>query len=231
MGAGRGPTEVRRWLARRTLQAALTLLIALVLLFLLIHVLPGDPLAREGERALTPQQTEALRARYGLDRPLIGQLAAFLGGLVQGRPRRVDPVRPAGDRAAAGTAARPRSCSAARCCCSTSCSASGWASPGGAARTAVRIAGSPPCRSLATPCRRSGWGSCWPGFVGVHWRLLPRGRHAGPAAGADAGSLTRAVDVLRHLVLPAITLSMRQHRRRPCGISAPPCWRCSAFLI
>jgi len=37
---------VRRWLVRRTLQAALTLVIALVLLLLVVHILPGDPLAR-----------------------------------------------------------------------------------------------------------------------------------------------------------------------------------------
>src|SRR5690349_11992269 len=73
-----------RWLGRRVLQAALTLAIALVLLFLLVHVLPGDPLSREGDRALTPQQIEALRARYGLDRPLGGQLLVFLGGLLRG---------------------------------------------------------------------------------------------------------------------------------------------------
>ena len=69
---------------RRTLQAALTLALALVLLFLLVHVLPGDPLAREGDRALTPQQIEALRARYGLDLPLAGQLLTFLAGLGRG---------------------------------------------------------------------------------------------------------------------------------------------------
>ena len=75
---------MQRWLLRRTLQAALTLAIALILLFLLVHVLPGDPLAREGDRALTPQQVEALRARYGLDRPLASQLLVFLTGIAKG---------------------------------------------------------------------------------------------------------------------------------------------------
>ena len=80
-GRGRA-TEVRRWLARRTLQAALTLLIALVLLFLLIHVLPGDPLSPARASApLTAAADRGARARYGLDRPLSHQLGAFLGGL------------------------------------------------------------------------------------------------------------------------------------------------------
>jgi peptide/nickel transport system permease protein len=76
---------VRRWLVRRTLQAALTLAVAVVLLFLLTHLLPGDPLAREGtSRPLTPAQREALSARYGLDRPWLEQLGTFAGGLARG---------------------------------------------------------------------------------------------------------------------------------------------------
>jgi peptide/nickel transport system permease protein len=49
------------------------------------HVLPGDPLSREGGgRPLSAAQLEALRARYGLDRSLHEQLGAFLGGLARG---------------------------------------------------------------------------------------------------------------------------------------------------
>ena len=58
---------MRRWLVRRTLQAGLTLLVALVLLFLLTHILPGDPLSREADRPLTAAQIAGLRARYGLE--------------------------------------------------------------------------------------------------------------------------------------------------------------------
>ena len=76
---------MRRWLVLRLLQALLTLLLAIVLLFLLTHILPGDPLAREGSSmALTPAQRAALTARYGLDRPLHAQLASFLSGLARG---------------------------------------------------------------------------------------------------------------------------------------------------
>ena len=67
-------------------------------------------------------------------------------------------------------------------------------------------------------------------LVGVKWRLLPPGGMQDPLL-APVRPWPRAVDVLRHLVLPALTLVGGEHRRRPCGTSAPPCWRCSAFLI
>ena len=76
---------MRRWLLRRALQSLVTLTVALVILFLLMHILPGDPLSRVGEgRPLTPEQIQALLDRYGLNRPLLEQLWSFIVGLVHG---------------------------------------------------------------------------------------------------------------------------------------------------
>ncbi len=76
---------MRRWLLHRTAQALITLAIALALVFLLMRLAPGDPLSRLSEdRPLTPTQIEDLRKRYGLDRPVGAQFAAFLRGLVRG---------------------------------------------------------------------------------------------------------------------------------------------------
>jgi len=53
------------------------------LVFLLIHVAPGDPVeAMLGESA-RPADRQALRAALGLDRPLAEQYLRYLGGLVR----------------------------------------------------------------------------------------------------------------------------------------------------
>jgi peptide/nickel transport system permease protein len=196
---------VRRWLARRTLQAALTLLIALVLLFLLIHVLPGDPLAREGERALTPQQTEALRARYGLDRPLIGQLAAFLGGLTRGDLGvSIQYGRPVTELLLERL---PATALLGGTVLLLNFVLGVWLGVRQAVRKDSREDRWITTLSLAGYATPSFWlGMVLAGFVGVRWRLLPPGGMRDPLG--TGGTLATAVDVLRHLILPAITLSV-----------------------
>jgi peptide/nickel transport system permease protein len=196
---------VRRWLARRTLQAALTLVIALVLLFLLIHVLPGDPLAREGERALTPQQTEALRARYGLDRPLIGQLAAFLGGLTRGDLGvSIQYGRPVTELLLERL---PATALLGGTVLLLNFVLGIWLGVRQAVRKDSREDRWITTLSLAGYATPSFWlGMVLAGFVGVRWRLLPPGGMRDPLG--TGGTLATAVDVLRHLILPAITLSV-----------------------
>jgi len=61
-----------------------TMLAAASLVFLLIHLVPGDPVdVMLGENAQGADR-EALRRTLGLDRPLTVQYAAFLGGIVTG---------------------------------------------------------------------------------------------------------------------------------------------------
>jgi peptide/nickel transport system permease protein len=196
---------VRRWLVRRTLQAALTLLIALVLLFLLIHVLPGDPLAREGERALTPQQTEALRARYGLDRPLIGQLAAFLGGLVKGDLGvSIQYGRPVTELLLERL---PATALLGGTVLLLNFVFGVWLGVRQAVRKDSREDRWITTLSLAGYATPSFWlGIVLAGFVGVRWRLLPPAGMRDPLG--SGGTIATAVDVLRHLILPAITLSI-----------------------
>ncbi|MEP6744710.1 MAG: ABC transporter permease [Gemmatimonadota bacterium] len=71
-----------RWLARRAAQGVLTWAVAVIALFLLVRLLPGDPLAAANE--LPPETQEALRRLDGLDQPLLTQLGHFLGGLFHG---------------------------------------------------------------------------------------------------------------------------------------------------
>jgi peptide/nickel transport system permease protein len=68
-------------------QYGLVLLVATTVNFLLPHLAPGDPVTYRygGETAgLTPEQLTEVRARYGLDEPLLEQYAGFWSGLVRG---------------------------------------------------------------------------------------------------------------------------------------------------
>ena len=69
---------------RRVLGAVPTLLGVATLIFLMIHLVPGDPVeAMLGEYA-APSAREELRSQLGLDKPLHEQYLGFLGGLVTG---------------------------------------------------------------------------------------------------------------------------------------------------
>lgn len=76
---------MRRWLLRRSLQAAGTLVLAAVAAFVLMRLAPGDPLAHLSEdKPVPPEAVAQLRARYGLDQPIGRQFAAFAAGLARG---------------------------------------------------------------------------------------------------------------------------------------------------
>jgi peptide/nickel transport system permease protein len=75
---------VFRFLARRLLLTIPVFFGVATVVFLLIHLIPGDPVqAMLGESA-APADIAVLRGRLGLDRPLIVQYGAFLQGLVTG---------------------------------------------------------------------------------------------------------------------------------------------------
>ena len=196
---------MRRWLVRRTLQAAVTLMVALVLLFLLAHVLPGDPLSRQGEaHPLTAGQLEALRARYGLDRPLLAQLGTFLLGLARGDlGLSIEYGRPVtgllAERLPAtlllgGTVLLLNFTLGlwlgVRQAVKKGTAEDGWL-------TTLSLAG------YATPSFWLGLVLAW--LVGIRWHLLPPAGMRDPLA--EGGILAGTADVLRHLLLPALTLS------------------------
>ncbi len=73
-------------IARRTFYAASLVLAVVVLNFLLIHLAPGDPaevLAGEMGGA-TEEMLREIRAAYGLDKPLASQLVIYLKNVLQG---------------------------------------------------------------------------------------------------------------------------------------------------
>jgi peptide/nickel transport system permease protein len=76
-----------RRIGRRLLEIVLTLLGVAILVFVTLRVVPGDQItASMGTEAgnLTPDQMAALRAYYGIDRPVVEQFLGWLGSLLQG---------------------------------------------------------------------------------------------------------------------------------------------------
>jgi peptide/nickel transport system permease protein len=69
-----------RHLARRVVQIVPTMLGALVLVFVVMRVLPGDPAIALLGTAATPDAVAALRRDLGVDRPLLDQFVAYLTG-------------------------------------------------------------------------------------------------------------------------------------------------------
>jgi peptide/nickel transport system permease protein len=75
---------MRHYLVRRALAFALTLLFVSFVTFVVVYVIPGDPaeiiLGTEGN----PEALAALRAKLGLDRPLLSQYMRWLGSALTG---------------------------------------------------------------------------------------------------------------------------------------------------
>lgn len=72
------------YVGRRLAQIVPTLMLAVVLVFVLAHLLPGDPaIALLGERA-TSEAVERMRQTMGVDRPVLQQFALYLRSLLAG---------------------------------------------------------------------------------------------------------------------------------------------------
>jgi peptide/nickel transport system permease protein len=197
---------VGRWLVRRAIQSLVTLIVALVILFLLMHILPGDPLSRLGEgRPLTPDQLQALRDRYDLDQPLLTQLLHFVSGVLRGDLGvSIEYARPVMGLLAERL---PATLLLGGTVLLLNFTVGLWLGVRQAVRknspedrwlTTVSLAG------YATPSFWLGLVLAW--LVGVKWRLLPPAGMRNPLL--EEGGLAATLDIARHLVLPALTLSV-----------------------
>ncbi len=73
------------YIAKRLLLTIPTVLAITVLIFLILHAVPGDPaIIFLGENSATPERLEAIRRSMGLDRPLVEQYFDFLAGIARG---------------------------------------------------------------------------------------------------------------------------------------------------
>ena len=75
---------MQRYIARRLLQAVPTVLLASVVVFLMIYLIPGDPATVVLGPNAFPDQIAAMKREMGLDKPLPVQYAIWLGRVLQG---------------------------------------------------------------------------------------------------------------------------------------------------
>ncbi|MCS5735820.1 ABC transporter permease [Herbiconiux daphne] len=73
-----------RYLAQRLALAVVVLAGLLVMAFVMVQILPGDPARAAAGRNATAEQVEAARVALGLDEPVIQQFWRFIGRVFQG---------------------------------------------------------------------------------------------------------------------------------------------------
>ena len=72
------------YLLRRLFQSVLILIGISFVTFLLLYVLPADPVRQIAGRAATAETVENIRKELGLDQPFVVQYGRYLAGLVRG---------------------------------------------------------------------------------------------------------------------------------------------------
>lgn len=72
------------YLARRLIQSALILLGVSLITFILLYLLPADPVRQIAGRSATPETVENIRRQLGLDQPFFVQYWRYLANLVTG---------------------------------------------------------------------------------------------------------------------------------------------------
>ncbi|KDF01669.1 glutathione ABC transporter permease [Mycolicibacterium aromaticivorans JS19b1 = JCM 16368] len=72
------------FLLRRLLYSAVVMFGVLVVVFALLHLVPGDPVRIALGTRYTPEAYQALRSASGLDRPLVAQFFSYAGAALTG---------------------------------------------------------------------------------------------------------------------------------------------------
>jgi peptide/nickel transport system permease protein len=196
------------WLIRRIAQAVVTFAIAVVLMFVLMRLAPGDPLSRmQEDRPMSPAEVARLRAIFDLDQPMHRQFIAFVQGIARadlglsiehGLPvttllaSRIVPTLLLGGAAIL-----------------LNFTVGLWLGVRQAVRRGGREDRALTVLSLASYATPSFWlGLVLAWLVGIKLGWLPVAGMRSPLLAQDAPWLTRAIDVGAHLVLPALTLSI-----------------------
>lgn len=200
-------SSIPGFLIRRIAQAVLLVFIVLSLTFFFIHLAPGDPTLVLQDPRLTEEQRQAMRSAYGLDRPLLAQYLTWLRAVVLEADWGISYVysRPVTE-VIAEYAPPTLLLTAAGLLIQFSV---GLAAGVAAARRvgkrsdlAIRFAA---MLLYALPV-------FWTGLMALlvfsySWGLFPPGH----LQSVDAGSLSplgRALDIVHHLVLPALVLGL-----------------------
>ena len=197
------------WLARRLVQAAVTFVLVSALLFFLMRATPGDPLQRlADDRGMLPQERARLERLFGLDQPPLVQFGRFLSGAARGDlgvsiehyPRRVTTL--------VGRAVPP-SLILGLAVLAVNFTLGVWLGVLQARRRGSRLDRWLTGLALTSYALPSFWlAIVLATWLAVKWHLFPAAQMHDPLLPADAGFPTRARDLLAHLVLPVVTLSL-----------------------
>ena len=71
-----------KYIVKRLLLALVTIWAVATITFFLMNLVPGGPFL--SEKAISPQATAALEAKYGLDKPLLQRYATYMSDALQG---------------------------------------------------------------------------------------------------------------------------------------------------
>jgi peptide/nickel transport system permease protein len=201
-------TDLIRFVAGRLLQGVLVVLGVATLVFVLLHLAPGDPLTVLSDAPqVSPDALRQMRRDFGLDRPLAEQYVRYLGRLVQG------------DFGVSITQHRPVTAALAGAVPQTLLLAAAalfvdFAVGIGIGVVQGRRAGTRTDRALSvatitlysTPV--FAFGVLLLGVFGEGLGWLPLGGSVDPIRHASLSGVGRLADRLRHLVLPALTLGL-----------------------
>lgn len=69
---------------KKILSSILVVFLLTIIIFLIVHIMPGDPIETMLGDYATPEQIAALRAQYNLDKPLPQQYLLWLKGILKG---------------------------------------------------------------------------------------------------------------------------------------------------
>ena len=75
---------LRSYITTRVLLTIPMIMLLLTFVFLIVRVLPGDPVLLHFEKAASPATIELMRQRLGLDKPLLNQYFEYLAKLMHG---------------------------------------------------------------------------------------------------------------------------------------------------
>lgn len=196
------------WLARRVAQAVATFAAVTALVFFLMRLAPGDPLQRlADDRPMAPAERDRLQALFGLDQPLGTQFGRFLGAAARadfGVSIEYYPTR-------VGELVRRRlmpSVILGGAVLALNFTLGVWLGVLQARRRGSRLDRWLSRLALAGYAMPSFWLALMlVSWLSIRWHLFPAAQMHDPLLPADAGAATRALDLLHHLALPALTLS------------------------
>ena len=196
------------WAIRRLLQALATFAASLLIIFIIMRVAPGDPLVRLGaENPMNPEEVRVLRERFGLDQSFGTQLANWVGGAIRGDfgtsighyPETVGRLL---------STRLPASLILGGTVLLLNFTLGVWLGVLQARHRGGRLDRWLTRFSVALYAMPAFWlGLMLIALLSLEWRIFPSAQMHDPFISPDAPWTTRFTDLLRHLVLPAVTLS------------------------